>query len=316
MIDKARSRATKRRTPLASQEYRPAERIGSHSLPEDALLRVAVQNTFSYEADSVFVGNDLPLDFFDDCHNAFSTSDGLYSPYHDNFGSILAPNGASLESGTRDEGSSTRDDISSEEGNNNNDGDGNNNNNEDLYNDQNTSNNEAASQNNNAIARPFSLPLDMIGLNFFLSYYVVRQSGPSSGFLDYTFAILAQEDGNEMLEGAILALGFTGLARTTQQQDLMHRSTMMYVRTKERIKRALAEPHDARKDSTIITMLILALYEFSNNRSLENWKHHITGATSLLALRGKTQLTTAVGIQIFKDVFSHLLLSCIYVAFP
>ncbi|KAH6677231.1 C6 finger domain protein [Halenospora varia] len=298
VIDKARSRATKRRTPLASQEYRPAERIGSHSLPEDALLRVAVQSTFSYEADSVFVDNDLPLDFFDDYQNTFT------------------PNGASLESGTRDEGSSTRDDIGSEEGNNNNDGDGNDNNNEDLFNDQNTSNNEAASQNNNAIARPFSLPLDMIGLNFFLSYYVVRQSGPSSGFLDYTFAILAQEGGNEMLEGAILALGFTGLARTTQQQDLMHRSTMMYARTKERIKRALAEPHDVRKDSTIVTMLILALYEFSNNRSLENWKHHITGATSLLALRGKTQLTTAVGIQIFKDVFSHLLLSCIYVAFP
>jgi hypothetical protein len=178
------------------------------------------------------------------------------------------------------------------------------------------SNNEVTSQNNNHIARPFSLPLDMIGLNFFLGHYVVRQSGPSIGFLDYTFAILAQEDGNEMLEGAILALGFTGLARTPQQRDLMHRSTMMYARTKERIDRALAEPHEARKDSTIVTMLILALYEFSNKRSLESWKHHITGATSLLTLRGKSQLSTPIGIQIFKDVFSHLLLSCIYVAVP
>ncbi|KAE9365420.1 hypothetical protein N431DRAFT_496515 [Stipitochalara longipes BDJ] len=316
VIDKARSRATKRRRPEDSQEYQPAEQIGPDSLSDDALLRVAVQGTFNYDADSVFVNNDLPLDFFDDYHHAFNAGDGLYSLYPDNFDPILASNSASLESGTTEEGSSTRDDIES----NNNDGDSidnnNNNNNEVLYNVQSTSNNEVASQNNNAIARPFSLPLDMIGLNFFLSNYVVRQSGPSSGFLDYTFAILAQEDGNEMLEGAILALGFTGLARTTQQQDLMHRSRMMYTRTKERINRALAEPHESRKDSTIVTMLILAMYEFSNNRSLESWKHHVTGATTLLALRGKTQLTTAVGISIFKDVFSHLLLSCIYVAVP
>lgn len=311
MINKARSRGTKKRMHSAPEGYGPSEPAQSHNLPEDALLRVTGQSTFSYEANGVFVGNDLPMDFFDDYH-AFGTSDSLFSQYPDNFDSMLAPNGPSLESSTRDEGASSRDDIGSEDNNNS----GNDNSNEDLYNDQNMSNNEVNSQNNNHIARPFSLPLDMIGLNFFLGHYVVRQSGPSTGFLDYTFAILAQEDGNEMLEGAILALGFTGLARTTQQRDLMHRSTMMYARTKERIDRALAEPHEARKDSTIVTMLILALYEFSNKRSLESWKHHITGATSLLTLRGKSQLSTPIGIQIFKDIFSHLLLSCIYVAVP
>jgi hypothetical protein len=63
-------------------------------------------------------------------------------------------------------------------------------------------------------------------------------------------------------------------------------------------------------------MLIFPLCEFGNKRSLESWIRHITGATSLLALRGKTQLTTAIGIRIFKDVFLHLLLSYIYVVVP
>lgn len=271
---------------------------------------------FNYDTENVLVNDDLPFDFLDDYHPAFNAGDGLYTMFPDNFDPILVSNSASLESGTSGEGSSTRDDMES----NNNNGDSNDNNNTNsngvLYNFQSTPYNKAASQINNAIARPFSLPLDMIGLNFFLGNYVVRQSGPSSGFLDYTFAILTQEDGNEMLEGAILALGFTGLARTTQQQDLMHRSRIMYTRTKERINRALADPCESLKNGTIVSMLILAIYEFSNNRSLEKWKHYVTGATSLLALRGKTQLTTAVGISIFKDVLLHLLLSCIYVAVP
>lgn len=166
-----------------------------------------------------------------------------------------------------------------------------------------------------AISRPFSLPLDMMGLNYFLSHYVVRQSGPSSGFLDYTFNILSREDGNDLLEGAILALGFSGLAHTTRQGDLMARSVMMYTRTMERVNRALTDPQAARRDSTIATVLILSLYDFGKS-SLEGWKLHIEGATSLLTLRGKSQFSHPIGLQIFKDVFGQLLVNCLRVGCP
>ncbi|CAI7585186.1 unnamed protein product [Penicillium palitans] len=161
------------------------------------------------------------------------------------------------------------------------------------------------------IARPFSLPLVMIGLDFFLSHYVVRQSGPSSGFFDYVPAMLAQDDGgNDILEGAILAVGFSGLARTTSQADLLTRSMMMYTRTMERVNLALADPQAARRDSTLVSVLVLALYEFSK-ASIDGWKHHIEGATSLLNLRGRSQFSTSTGLQIFKDVFSQLLTNCL-----
>ncbi|CAG8903154.1 unnamed protein product [Penicillium egyptiacum] len=161
------------------------------------------------------------------------------------------------------------------------------------------------------IARPLSLPLVIIGLDFFLSHYVVRQSGPSSGFFDYVPAMLAQDDGgNDMLEGAILAVGFSGLARTTSQADLLTRSMMMYTRTMERVNLALADPQAARRDSTIVSVLVLALYEFSK-ASIDGWKHHIEGATSLLNLRGRSQFSTSTGLQIFKDVFSQLLTNCL-----
>ncbi|TPR05758.1 Sugar (and other) transporter family protein [Aspergillus niger] len=170
--------------------------------------------------------------------------------------------------------------------------------------------NDFTSSQLEVIARPISLPLVVIGLDFFFSHYVVPQSGPSSGFLDYAPAMLAQDDGgNDMLEGAILALGFSGLARTTNQSDLLTRSMMMYTRTMERVNLALADPQAARRDSTIVSVLVLALYEFSR-ASLDGWKHHIEGATSLLNLRGRSQFSTPTGLQIFKDVFSQLLTNC------
>ncbi|GKZ17252.1 hypothetical protein AbraIFM66951_010575 [Aspergillus brasiliensis] len=175
----------------------------------------------------------------------------------------------------------------------------------------NRDNNNFTSSQPEAIPRPFSLPLVVIGLDFFLSHYVVRQSGPSSGFFNYVPTMMAQDDGgNDMLEGAILALGFSGLARTTSQADLLTRSMMMYTRTMERVNLALADPQAARRDSTIVSVLVLALYEFSR-ASIDGWKHHIEGATSLLNLRGRSQFSTSTGLHIFKDVFSQLLTLCL-----
>ncbi|KAJ4164939.1 hypothetical protein LMH87_006592 [Akanthomyces muscarius] len=178
-----------------------------------------------------------------------------------------------------------------------------------------TATSPAGSSHDGSIQRPLSLPLDMIGLDFFLTHYVVHQSGPSSGFLDYVVTILAREEGHELLEGAVLAVGFAGLARTTKQTDLMCRSIMMYTRTMERVNRALADPVAARRDSTIVTVLVLALYEFSK-ASLDGWKQHIDGAVSLLNVRGKSQFTTSTGLQIFKDVFTQLLTNCLRIGIP
>lgn len=171
------------------------------------------------------------------------------------------------------------------------------------------------SSHDGSIHRPLSLPLDMIGLDFFLTHYVVHQSGPSSGFLDYVVTILAREEGHELLEGAVLAVGFAGLARTTKQTDLMCRSIMMYTRTMERVNRALADPVAARRDSTIVTVLVLALYEFSK-ASLDGWRQHIDGAVSLLNVRGKSQFNSSTGLQIFKDVFTQLLTNCLRIGIP
>lgn len=166
-----------------------------------------------------------------------------------------------------------------------------------------------------SIQCPLSLSLTAIGVECFLSHYVVPQSGPSTGFLDYVVSLLTHGDGHELLQDAILAVGFARLARATKQADLMSRSTTTYARTIERVNRVLANPVAARCDSTVVTVLVLSLYEFGR-ASLDGWKRHINGAASLLCLRGNSQFSSLIGIQIFKDVFTQLLIECARIGIP
>lgn len=157
---------------------------------------------------------------------------------------------------------------------------------------------------------PGTQSLDAEALRFFTSNYVIRQSGPSSGFLDYASTILSKHDTNKLLETAALALGYRGLAHTTQQPDLMERSTTQYETAKEKVKNAVADPQTSREDNTITALLVLSMYEFHKEASFDKWMRHIDRAASLLALRGKAQFSTPLGIQIFKDVFSQVLRIC------
>ncbi len=162
-----------------------------------------------------------------------------------------------------------------------------------------------------SIASPATQSLDTTALHFFTSNYVVRQSGPSSGFLDYASTILSRDDSNKILEGAALALGYRGLAHSTHQPDLMEHSTELYESSKEKVKKAVADPQTSRQDNTITALLVLSMYEFHKESSFDKWMRHVDRAASLLALRGKAQFSTAVGVGIFKDVFSQVLRKCL-----
>ncbi|ATY64652.1 hypothetical protein A9K55_004086 [Cordyceps militaris] len=313
VIDKARSRMNKRsvlasqqtsqsssaqRTPIPHPTTAPRSQPPPHQYPPQKMS--TVEDMLSDMGDSMFANNSFNFDLLG-FNTPFNTDGGLFSLSTDSSDAMMtgshSTTASAINSGAASAVDVPRDapGCGMELGP--------------------TTNSPGGSSHEGSIQPPLSLPLDMIGLDFFLTHYVVHQSGPSSGFLDYVVTILAREEGHELLEGAVLAVGFAGLARTTKQTDLMCRSILMYTRTMERVNRALADPVAARRDSTIVTVLVLALYEFSK-ASLEGWKQHIDGAVSLLNVRGKAQFTTSTGLQIFKDVFTQLLTNCLRVGIP
>ncbi|KAI9739879.1 MAG: hypothetical protein M1818_004935 [Claussenomyces sp. TS43310] len=156
--------------------------------------------------------------------------------------------------------------------------------------------------------------LHEMGISYFLTNYVLQDSGPCPGFLNYTIDILADPLGDtELAQVAIRAVGLAGLASTSGADNIMYKARASYTEAIERVNAALMDSRSASDDSTIFAVMVLGLFETitcSSNESMEAWKHHINGAANLLMHRGTAQFRTKQGLQIFGEAVSHVLTLC------
>ncbi|EXJ85029.1 hypothetical protein A1O3_05704 [Capronia epimyces CBS 606.96] len=80
------------------------------------------------------------------------------------------------------------------------------------------------------------------------------------------------------------------------------------------VNRALGSPDLAARDSTLLAVLLLDLFEkiMNNNpRSSPSWMSHVNGALALVKVRGTNQFHTYVGLRLSVRLFSNILISCI-----
>ncbi|PYI00181.1 hypothetical protein BO71DRAFT_393785 [Aspergillus ellipticus CBS 707.79] len=153
-----------------------------------------------------------------------------------------------------------------------------------------------------------------LGINYYLSNYVVANSGPCPGFLNYSWDIITDSGGDcEMVQVAIRAIGLAALASATGTEKLNLQARASYSQALRRLNTVLVDKTMANHDSTVFTILTLSLYETitcSDVGSLEAWKNHINGAINLLMQRGAAQFRTTQGQQIFGEAVAHLLTLC------
>ncbi|KAJ5530283.1 hypothetical protein N7527_003676 [Penicillium freii] len=159
-----------------------------------------------------------------------------------------------------------------------------------------------------------SQSLDELGINYFMTNYVIEDSGPCPGVFNYASNILAGPVRDaELARIAIRAVGLAGLASSTGADSIMRKVRSSYAEAIERVNVALVDSRVARNDSAIFAVMVLGLFESitcSGEESLEAWKSHINGAASLLMLRGTSQFHTRQGLQIFGEAVSHVLTLC------
>lgn len=156
--------------------------------------------------------------------------------------------------------------------------------------------------------------LHEMGINYFMSNYVLKDSGPCPGFLNYTSDIFHNPIGDtDLAQVAVCAVGLAGLAGTTGAESIMCKARSSYAEAIERVNAALIDPAMAMNDSTVFAVMALGLFESitcSGEESLEAWKHHINGAANLLMHRGIDQFRTKLGVRIFGETVSHVLTLC------
>ncbi len=149
---------------------------------------------------------------------------------------------------------------------------------------------------------------------FFFSNFVIGVHGPTRGHLDHLENVYNTDDMDDTLLASIRSVGLAGYSHVVQAPQLMKDARQEYMKALRLTNLALRSSKDVKKDSTLLAVMILGIFETVtgfNQRSLNAWAEHISGAAALVKLRGLEQLRTPAGRRMFIQVTSSLLISCI-----
>jgi hypothetical protein len=165
--------------------------------------------------------------------------------------------------------------------------------------------------------------------SFVFANYVSEdnESASAKGLLDYLPALYRRSPPGSILADAVIALGLVGIANANRDSALLSKAILKYSATARAVSARLEKVDLAKRDDTLISVLLLGLFEVSlilvipgrdlradwikNNasdkpRSMASWLQHMRGAISLLKLRGDQQLATHIGRRIFVQLRTNV----------
>jgi hypothetical protein len=149
---------------------------------------------------------------------------------------------------------------------------------------------------------------------FFVANYVLGMSGPSRGHLDYLANIARREVLDEGLLCSIKAVGLAGYSHSAHAPSLMKNARYQYMKALQSTNRALRDPESAKKDNTLISIMILTIFETitgCKQSSLKDWAQHVMGAAAVIKLRGPEQIKTQAGRKMMIQSTASLLIYCL-----
>lgn len=157
------------------------------------------------------------------------------------------------------------------------------------------------------------------GTAFFFSRYVTVDGNALHQRFDFIFDIWkpgsAQAAGQmDSVMASMTAVGLAGLAQLTHSDECVASARKSYGTALRLTNTALRDPAEAVKDTTMLSVLILGVFEMMAGpsvKTMQAWDKHISGAVVLAKLRGPGQLRTAVGIRMFNLLVQSVMIACI-----
>jgi hypothetical protein len=148
-------------------------------------------------------------------------------------------------------------------------------------------------------------------LGFFIGNYVAQPSFVPRGQFEWVTELLGKSAPEEILRHSVTAASLAGFANATKNTVIMQQAQAAYGSALRLTNNALRVTETAVKDSTLISVILLGLYEnflFRDRRSIQGWVKHVDGACALLNLRGKQQFESDVGRRLFHQFYGVILL--------
>jgi len=160
------------------------------------------------------------------------------------------------------------------------------------------------------LPRSLDIPVEDKARGFFISHYV---TGSSRAF-DYIPPFLEPSKVDAHVYASISAVSLAHFSNKEHSPKVLHLARQKYVSALNKTNTALASPESAARDETLLSVLLLDLFEKitrTTPRYFPGWTSHVTGAIALAKLRGTKQFLTPIGIRMFVQLTSTILISCV-----
>ncbi|KAK3313819.1 hypothetical protein B0H66DRAFT_577690 [Apodospora peruviana] len=159
------------------------------------------------------------------------------------------------------------------------------------------------------------------GFAYFFSRYVAVEETACHQRFDFVYDIwkpstLVPERQVDGVLASMTAVGLMGLASMTHSRDLMEAAQKSYGTALQLTNVALKDPVEAIKDTTMLSVLILGLFEMlsentQRRRTVEAFQEHVNGAAALAKLRGPAQFRSRAGARMFSMLCQRVVISCV-----
>jgi hypothetical protein len=144
---------------------------------------------------------------------------------------------------------------------------------------------------------------------FYQNYVIGETKGYS--FMRQYYSPAAKD---EHLIKSISAVSLAYLHYQKHSESAQAEARLLYVDALKLTGKALQSPELATKDSTMVSILLLDLYEKITSREPQYdgaWAAHIKGALSLVQLRGDEQYRNPDGLRMLVRLSTNILISCV-----
>jgi len=156
--------------------------------------------------------------------------------------------------------------------------------------------------------------IEDLATGFFISNYVIGNTRPHKGHLDPIEDMTRVGQLDEGLLSCMKAVGLAGFAHASHAPHLLRNARYQYVRALQSTNVALRDPVQVKKDSTLMSIMILGIFESitgCRQDSLKDWAEHIKGAAAVIKLRGREQLNRPAGRRLLVHVTAYLMIACL-----
>lgn len=148
-------------------------------------------------------------------------------------------------------------------------------------------------------------------IGFFLASYVISPTFIPRGQFDFLPELLNRPDTEDILQRSTTAAGLAALGIAMKSPEMLKKAQKEYVSALTLTNNALGTTQTAIKDSTLVSVIMLGMYEnftHQSKDSLKAWANHVKGACALIRLRGTKQFQGSVGVRIFQQFYGTALL--------